>query len=118
MTILIAEARARGHAGPLGLPRCDWDGEVFGAGKAKAAADEVEFTVDATDTEAGSVGERGLTAVRGGVGRRIRGRGEGRGVVVDVLAGVSAFEFGFRTFGLLGGVHDLLPMLLLLLRQV
>lgn len=116
--ILLAEARARGYAGPLGLPRCDWDGEVFGAGKAKAAADEFEFAVNASDAEAGLVGERGLTAVRGGVERRIRGKGGGRGVVVDVLAGVPAFEFGFRTFGLLGGVHDLLPMLLLLLRQV
>ncbi|KAB2627815.1 mitogen-activated protein kinase kinase kinase 1-like [Pyrus ussuriensis x Pyrus communis] len=57
MMILIAEARARGHAGVLGLPHCDCDGEVFRAEKAKAAADEVEFAINASDAEAGPNGK-------------------------------------------------------------
>lgn len=54
----MAEARGRREVGgrrasSLGLPGCDWDGEVLGAGKPKTAADEVEFAFNASDPEAG-----------------------------------------------------------------
>lgn len=104
-----AEAEARGggevggRAGPLGLPSSDWDGEVFGAGKAETAADEVEFAVNASDAEAGLVvGERReverASSESGGVLF---------GVVVYVLACVSAIQFWFWRL-LLGSIHALL----------
>lgn len=87
----MAEARARREVGgrrasSLGLPGCDWDGEVFGAGKPKAAADEVEFALNASDAEAGLVvrerrvvqrasSDRGGAMAEGRRRRRRRGGG-------------------------------------------
>lgn len=102
-----AEARAGGdfggRAGPLGLPSSDWDGEVFGAGKAETAADEVEFAVNSSDAETGLVvGERReVERASSEIG------GVLIGVVVYVLECVSAIQFWFWTL-LLGNVHALL----------
>lgn len=102
-----AEARAGGdfggRAGPLGLPSSDWDGEVFGAGKAETAADEVEFAVNSSDAETGLVvGERReVERASSEIG------GVLIGVVVYVLECVSAIQFWFWTL-LLGSVHALL----------
>jgi len=114
----VAPARrdVGGGAELHGLPGGDRNGEILRTGEPEAAANPVELTLHALDSEAPAVVDvhrahierRRRGRRRGGGGGVTAQRGGRSGVVFEVLGGVAALELGLlllaSRLGLLG-VH-------------